>query len=339
MKKTSAFTLVRKSVSGSKTATSEKSLGISGEGGLGRKLSANRTALSSPELKAMLETVKKIPNAAKTLGTLDPQFQKALASSFVTKASRVTKQSPNPKPNVSPNILPVLRNLISYTKVFRVGVLDMGAWIGGFPKLLQRLNDAQSLFTIFEVQAPVPAGLLKTPIGMAQWASEQTVNSPNTCNHKDWKPHIIDDEFFVAGENIRNELGLDYLIGMTPAMVAGKELDGTIYWNHRGSALGRVILLSTTDLREFSELAGRPYEASIGLLLVSSLFVSINSKLDYHLESTGCIFDYNENRESIVTTIKRMTVDSQCLKKMTIEEQLIVNSMLSSLRRMRRRAR
>ncbi|BAK77239.1 hypothetical protein NH8B_2425 [Pseudogulbenkiania sp. NH8B] len=123
---------------------------------------------------------------------------------------------------------------------------------------------------------------------------------------------------------------------MTPALVAGIEPGNGIYWNHFSSVFANTILLSTADLRLFAERAGRPYEAGVGVLLVAALLVSVNDKLGYH-DDTGCLFDYNGSRESLVTTIERMHIDSQCLEKMTFDQRDAVTKMLATLKRFKRK--
>lgn len=235
-------------------------------------------------------------------------------------------------------VLSDTRALARLAKVRRVGVLDMGAWIGGVPTLLERLNAAQSLFTIFEVQAPMPGGLLKTPVGMAEWAAEQLGKPLSKSDRDEMEPHVIANEFFTAAEDIRNHFGLDLIVGMTPAMIAGFQADGEIFWNHFSAVTDKTILLSTADLRRFAEAAHRPFEAGVGALMVATLLVAVNRKLGYH-EDTGCIFDYNGSRVSLVTTLKLMRIDVQCLRAMTTEQADAAISMLTVLKRMKRRAR
>ncbi|BAK77240.1 hypothetical protein NH8B_2426 [Pseudogulbenkiania sp. NH8B] len=150
-------------------------------------------------MQAVHNLVKRLPGAAKAFVALNPSFKKALASSLVTIAARDTKSGVKAKPRVSPRVISFARDLVRQENALRVGIIDMGAWIGGMPKLLERLNAAQPLFSIFEVQAPIPGGLLKTPAWMAQWASEHMHNQLNTDELEAFKPHVVANEFFAAG--------------------------------------------------------------------------------------------------------------------------------------------
>jgi len=342
MKKPGTFTLVRKFDFGTQTSVSVKTRTGTLQSADSRT-KYKMAGASAPILnyaqaeQAVLTSVKALPGLAKAFVNLNPRFKKALVGSFVSVLAKAAKQRAVAKPSVSPDVISVTRELARQDKVRRVGVLDMGAWIGGMPALLERLNAAQPLFTIFEVQAPVPGGLLKTPVGMAEWASEHLRKPLSKRERDSLERHVIANDFFVAAEDIRRHLGLDLIVGMTPAMVAGIEANGTIFWNHFSAVLGKTILVSTADLRQFAETAGRSFEAGVGALLVAALMIAVNRKLEYH-EDTGCVFDYNRNRVSLINTLKQMHIDARCLHQMTQEQRDVATNMLTVLKRMKRRA-
>lgn len=283
--------------------------------------------------QAALNSVKTSPEQTQAFENLGKPFKNALINSYVSIAPTNRKSGSRSTAIVSRDLLAVTQDLARSAKVFRVGLLDMGAWIGNLPKLLERLNAAQPLFTIFEIQAPVPSGLLRTPSGMAEWAA---MHMGPQWKNKTFAPHMISDDFFAAAADIRRDMGLDLIVGMTPAMVAGTDPDGTVFWNHFSDVVGKKILISTADLRTYSENANRPFEAGIGVLLVSALLVAVNKKLEYH-DDTGCIFDYNESRISLVGTLKQMIIDDQCLDRMTPVQRDAATNMVAVLKRMKRR--
>ena len=204
--------------------------------------------------------------------------------------------------------------------------------------LLDKLNASQPLFTIFEIQAPIPSGLLKTPAGMAEWAARH-LERPLTKNERSGlKPQFIADDFFLAAEDVRTNLGLHLIVGMTPAMVAAVSHD-KVLWNLFSSVSGKTILLSTADLRQFAEQAGRPFKAAIGAILVAALLVAVNSKMKYHKKDSGCVFDYNGSRVSLVETIRAMQIERSCLEKLTSDQQEAGVSMLAALKRMKRKSK
>lgn len=347
MKKIPTFTLVRKvideleppatpTVSKARKRASEILKG--GGWPAARPRQANSSAIKSG---SNTKRAVQVPRQSKqdliaVFSKLEPNFKRTLTSSFVTN---VAKETGGMLPLLgSDSVMSITRDLARHKMVRRVGVLDMGNWIGDLPTLLDRLNAAQPLFTIFEVQAPIPSGLIKTPEGMSEWAASHLNRSLGKKERAGLEQQMIANDFFVAAEDIRKAMGLDLIVGMTPAMVAGVSHDGGIYWNNISSVLDKTILLSTADMRQWAEKAGRPFEAAIGAALVSTLLIATNEELGYH-QDTGCLFDYNDSRISFVNTLKTLKIEDCCLARMTQEQIEAALSMLSVLRRMKRKSK
>jgi cytochrome P450 len=107
----------------------------------------------------------------------------------------------------------------------------------------------------------------------------------------------------------------DYLIGLTPAMVAGGYRN-EVFWNYFSAAQGRVLMVSTTDLREYAAKARRPFEVAVGGLMVATLLAQMTEGLDFH-ENRGCIFDKNEDRHTLVRNIRKPAIEPECLDRMS----------------------
>jgi hypothetical protein len=67
------------------------------------------------------------------------------------------------------------------------------------------------------------------------------------------------------------------------------------------------------------------------MLVLSQVLVLINRRLGFH-ENTGCIFDFNEDRVSIVNSLKRLEIDSDCWNKIEEKYRQPVSDMLTALR-------
>jgi len=193
-----------------------------------------------------------------------------------------------------------------------VGIIDLGAWLGTLPKLLEAMNRAQSDFVFYEVQSAVPAGIISQPERVVEWAREQGVRLSKE-DVRDMSRNIIADQFFRIAATMRKDLGLDILVGVTPAMVAGTLRD-EVFWNHFSVGRSSLILISTQDLRRYAQEAGRPYEVAVGALLVAQALHVVSPRLGFH-ENTGCLFDYNEARDSLVDSIKSPMIEPSCLEK------------------------
>ncbi len=232
----------------------------------------------------------------------------------------------------------------------RVGILDLGAWIANLPELIAKLNQAQQLYTLFELIAPIPSGMIKNNAGFRAWAA---LHAPAAAPalYDGVENQLIEEEFFVAATDIRAALKVDIVVGVTAARLAGLHR-GKVTWDcfaavqarvappngHPAELNGRprvpLVLMSTSDLREFAAQAGRPFEAAVGMLLVSALMVVDSAQLDYH-DDNGCIFDGNWERANFVVSLRQLAICAQCRARMTPQEFSACHSMLGRLRRMR----
>jgi hypothetical protein len=269
------------------------------------------------DFSAQLDKLGGPPAKARRLLTTKKASKPRVATAGKKKAAKATI---NPKPQ---------------SQGLRVGILDLGAWMGNLRPLLEELNRVQTLFELFEVQSPVPGGLIKSPDGMMQWAAENGVYT-GSMDVSEFEPQMIADEFFLVAEDIRKALKLSRVVGVTAPLIAGVEED-SVYWNHFASGKGKTILISTKDVRSFAEQAHRPFAAAVGALLIGALLANVNDKITYH-DDTGCIFDYNGSRISLVNTFTALRIDSSCFQKLTPKQRISADSMLTALRAMKRKS-
>ena len=200
-------------------------------------------------------------------------------------------------------------------KVVAVGIWDLETRAGNVPDLLESLNAAQPTFTFFEVQAAIPSGIVSQQQKVVAWAeSKMGVKLPLEVRDQIGL-NIIADEVFPRAEQVRHDLGLDYLVAITPYMIAGED-DEEIYWNHFSMAQGHVSIISTAQVREMAQAVGRPFEVGVAALMLSSLLVGLNPRLGFHADS-GCLFDYNGARHTFASTIAKPRIEADCLKLVT----------------------
>lgn len=341
MNKNSPFILVRKALlekelpsrktSGSNTPTSSNTLdnSILPMGIKKNKLNDRLHEIDYPHIERQAAQLLSTPQLVKVFNSLDSNFKRALTASLIEVTTKGAASL------IKDGLNSVTRNLARRKKVLRVGILDMGNWISELPSLLEKLNAAQTIFTMFEIQAPVPSGLVRTPEGMAEWLKSQLGGSLGKWKKSNLQRHVIATEYFEVAEDIRVNMGLDIIVGLTPAMIAG-ESDGQVYWNHISSTSGKTIIASTADMRLWAKEANRPFEAAIGALLIPTLLIAINEGLEYHDEDTGCLFDYNGSRDSFVDTLKKLRIEKSCKELMTLEQIKAADAMLAELKKMKR---
>jgi hypothetical protein len=201
-----------------------------------------------------------------------------------------------------------------------VGIWSLDAWLGSISELIEGLNQKQGTFVFYEVEASVPAGLISRPERVIPWLQEALENNPNekTKRTLEKAKHTIHDnlianDFFGLADRIRADLGLDYIVGVTPSMVAGKDEDGSYYTDHFSTYEGHTILASSYDLHAYASSSGLSFEAFLTTIVVSELLVAICPKLGFHSD-TGCLFDYNDDRISLIDDVRDPKIQPDCME-------------------------
>jgi len=182
--------------------------------------------------------------------------------------------------------------------------------VGRLPNIIAALNEAQPAFTFFELQAAVPAGLLSRPERVWQWARTVSVIRPK--EKRSISSNVILSDFARRAEVVRRDFGIDYLVGITASKVASDDEDN-IYWDSFSAYKRRVMLVSTYALSKYARESGRSFEAAVAYIAISTLMVAANPRLEFH-DNTGCMFDENEERASIVKDLSHPMIDPGCLK-------------------------
>ncbi|MBD9404390.1 hypothetical protein IB236_03550 [Acidovorax sp. ACV02] len=291
----------------------------------------------------MVSTALKKQSRTLVMDRVPPGLLEALVSSSnqvlsptVTKTAkrRVVKAALPAAADLSSEVLKVVERAASGSIASTVGILDLGAWVSRLPDLLKVMNKSQDALVFLEVQTPVPAGLIKTEEPLARWAEKLLGRSLKEEESKDLKRNMLADEFYFFGESVRKQNKLDVLVALTPAMIAFEE-KGAPRWNYFAAGNGDVSVVSTCDVREFSTKAGRPYEAAIGMLIAAQVLASRNN-MEYHEETRGCIFDFNDERTELVESIRGMHIDADCMKHFKDKDEAKnAKSLVTALARMK----
>lgn len=204
----------------------------------------------------------------------------------------------------------------STPKTISIGVWDLGAWLGGLTNLIETMNRVQKSFVFFEVKATVPAGLISQPQRIIPWITDAIGRKLNLAEKRDIQNNLIANDFFELAEVVRKDLNIDYIVGITPSMVAGLDEEGA-YWNHFSTCDKRTILASTFQLREFAKKSGHPFDAFLATILIAQVLVAkFYPKLGFH-EDSGCIFDYNADRVSIMSKANDPRIEPSCMENIS----------------------
>jgi hypothetical protein len=265
------------------------------------------------------------PDLVDGLSSLKPELRRTLlSSSFGIEPTQDVSE-------VIERLRPVVADLREGGETVTVGILDLDARIGRLPHVIEALNRAQNLFTFFDLQAPMPAGLLIPSDRFDSWARHRAGRKRfSKEERKEFSDNLMFNDFYKYAKVVRQTSGLDYLVGITQYMVAGEE-DGVYYWNYFSTAHRHVILASAYDLREYAKLAGRPFEVAVTGVALAQLLAEMNKKLDFH-DDRGCLFDMNLSRVSIVKALKKAQIEPDCLTKIEPKYRTAVQAMVAALR-------
>lgn len=219
-----------------------------------------------------------------------------------------------------------------------VGIWDLAAQVGELPEVIETWNRIQTVFAFLEVQAGVPSGLISRPERVVAWAREKHKRVPKGAL-ADLVHNLIYEDFAVRARPIRAHFGLDHLIGVAPAMVAFED-GGDLYWNYFSMSEKGLVLVASYDLARLARKAGRPFAVAVAEIALSTLLVQIHDAaapngsetLEFHDEITGCLFDFNEDRDTIVKSLRRLLIEPACQQKIRPKYRAASLAMVAALR-------
>jgi hypothetical protein len=288
--------------------------------------------------------IKAAPEMAPYLNALPKNLRRSIIDSSF---GDLLDESPDPA--AIDNVSRTLHELTGAPKVQTVGIWDLDTTIGELPKLVAELNTAQPRFAFFHVHASVPSTLVTPGVQLASFVEEKsgkgslggretgnfdamtTATRPIAKNNPVLNDNLMADYYMPTARKIRNEFGLDILVGITRHKIAFTE-NGLLYYNYFSISEGDEFLVSSYGMREYARRAEKPFRAAVGFLIVGQLLAKVNPKIDYHPETRGCLFDFNGSRDSIVESLKSFEIDGDCMRKITHKYRPVAQSFLAALK-------
>lgn len=299
-------------------------------------------AATSDKLRSQLRAIGSPPEVTEPLASLNPKLSHTLLDNSLAQAEAGEDWAAA----AVERLRPVVEDLERGDTTVTVAVWDMDARVGLLPEIVELLNRAQEVFTFFDLQAPMPAGLVVRTEHFEEWVKQRAGKSLK--NFKAWvrdstekkrvtaqerrqfNDNIMSDDFYKYARIVRKELGVDYLAGITQFKVAGYE-KGDYFWDYFSASHKNVLLASAFDLREYAHEAGRHFEVAVAQVVLAQLLVEMGPKVLFH-EDRGCIFDFNESRSSIVRSLREMRVEPECLAKIREPYRGAVEKLVGALR-------
>jgi hypothetical protein len=220
---------------------------------------------------------------------------------------------------------------------YRVGIWDIDVNAGFLFRVLDNLNNSQSLFRFSRVEATVPMGLTLT--------GERTRDLVKSNGGDDRDPDIAKNVF--AGDIIKvarpilKSTDVTLLICVLSPMImdlltlAADGKDG-IGWNYFSTSYRNVAVVSAYDLRQYAAKANRPFEAALSAVLLGAVFASVFAKVEFHDATRGCIMDYCDRRDDIVKMLKNIDICDETWTEIPKNAHDSVRSMLDSIKEYKR---
>lgn len=204
----------------------------------------------------------------------------------------VYRKSETPKPATGPE------------RTQRIGIWDLNASAGSLPRVLDALEDAQEYFSFYSVEAPFQIGLT-TPGDHV--AAEWKHKTGRSMSPDEAALNVRASPIFTAARPILDALPIEWLVVVVDSMIADESNPADAWYNLFATTSGHLVLLSTSDLREFAAEAGRPFESAIAGTALSMVLLETVPGL---VRTPGTIFDFCENRHDIVKLIRTPKIDA-----------------------------
>lgn len=214
----------------------------------------------------------------------------------------------------------------------RIGVWDLEVNAGFLPKVLEKLNSVQSVFIFETVDAAVPRTLSTGGESTLAWASKQIGRKKALRSADDLRCNIVANRLQEIASQARLWFGFDFLVVLTPGMIAFDE-GGETHWNYFSWSNQKVVLISAADVRKFAQQAGRRFEVAIAAMIIAQLLVELlYPQVGFHDENRGCLFDFNETRKTLVNTFRDLSIERSCLRSIPKPYRAAADSMARVLR-------
>lgn len=284
---------------------------------------------SDERLSAISQTA---PDLAKSLESLPAQLSSTLLSSSFAQQALGTNTD-----TAAEALRPVLKDLQRSKANVTVALWDIDARCGALPEIINLLNQSQPIFTFFDLQAAIPSGLVIQAEHFTAWAQKRLGRRVSKKEREEFQNNLMSNDFYKHASGVYQNLGVDYLVGLTQYMIAGEE-DGQFFWSYFSAASpnNRILLVSAYELRDYARRAGRPFEVAVGMLVIGQLLATINKKVEFHFVDTGCLFDFNDDRVSVIESIKRAEIEPSCVALMDAKYREAAQAMMEALRNYRK---
>lgn len=247
--------------------------------------------------------------------------------------------------------LQALRRMVDQVQRSRsqtVGVWDLNSYVARLDQILTTMNEAQQWLVFFDVHAAVPAGLVLPAERVKEWVQSvwhQRKQKPLSAKELHSRlsqvgDAVLMDDFAERADTVRQELGLDYLIGITANTIAAAEelREGEPITDYLLQHQGRVILISSSGVREYAATARKPFELAMANLIVTGILAVDHPEPEWwHNEDVGCLFDLDYDRAGFVRNLRKPHICPEHRRQLGEKQLVAGDQLLAALQGYRRR--
>lgn len=226
------------------------------------------------------------------------------------------------------------------TPRYNIGIIDISARAGLISEVLAMINARQDRFKFHKIEASLPVGLGHIGERVRQIALECGHSTANS----QWPyldQNVFTPDIFKHLRLIRQKLSvrIHALVGLVEPMLASEWTENgqrNFGWNYYSVNEGVDVIASAADLRVFARKAKRPFEACMMAIVVAQVCAALFEDVTFHDDTRGDLFDYNEERATIVKMLKTISIDDASLAMIPMIERKHLQAVLSAIRDYRR---
>lgn len=210
-----------------------------------------------------------------------------------------------------------------------VAVWDVGAAVAQMDEVFEKWNRLNGSLRFVQVFISAPRQTLI--------AGERTIQAAVAFNaelqqsREQLAQNLFVDGAVAVAEAARKKGGYDKIALLTPYALAFIE-DGRFCFNYYSGSWRNVTFISAFEMRTFAKKAGRSFtRAMCALLLAQILQNRYHPLIGFHYENTGCIFDHNAERHTVVNTFRAMRIEASCLERIPESDRAYVQKLVDVL--------
>ena len=188
----------------------------------------------------------------------------------------------------------------------RVALVDFDAKAGFLPDVIQQANQVQSYYHFQIAYLPLPGGVIRTDFENGKAAPQLFV------------PRL---EGYL--KDAPQDLQVDKVCCLTRSLIALDEEDYNFFTNTLPGN-ENIFFVTSFGIRDYARQANVTFaKAMLYLCLAQLVQTDERWGIDCHDETVGCLFDYCENWDDLVVSLKHMRLDhAECRDKIKDEHQL-----------------